>query len=47
MTKKDNLSPHFLWGAEFFYVYDGEGNIVRSIDIKAEKEYNTGDGSLC
>ena len=23
-----------------FYVYDGEGNIVRSIDIKAEKEYN-------
>ena len=27
-------------GAEFFYVYDDDGNIVRSIDISAEKEYN-------
>ena len=26
--------------ARYKYVYDGEGNIVRSIDIKAEKEYN-------
>ena len=25
-------------GAEFFYVYDGSGNIVRSIDILNEKE---------
>ena len=24
---------------EFFYVYDGDGNIVRSIDIFAQKEY--------
>ena len=23
-----------------FYVYDGDGNIVRSIDIQAKKEYN-------
>ena len=23
-----------------FYVYDGDGNIVRSIDITAKKEYN-------
>ena len=23
-----------------FYVYDGDGNIVRSIDMTAEKEYN-------
>ena len=29
-----------FWGAEFFYVYDGDGNIVRSIDISAKKEYN-------
>ena len=29
-----------FWGAEFFYVYDGEGNIVRSIDISGKKEYN-------
>ena len=34
------FSPHFLWGAEFFYVYDGDGNIVRSIDISNQKEYN-------
>ena len=27
-------------GAEFFYVYDGDGNIVRSIDITCKKEYN-------
>ena len=27
-------------GAEFFYVYNGAGNIVRSIDIHAQKEYN-------
>ena len=27
-------------GAEFFYVYDGNGNIVRSIDILSKKEYN-------
>ena len=26
--------------AEFFYVYAGDGNIVRSIDIFAKKEYN-------
>ena len=26
--------------AEFFYVYDGDGNIVRSIDISGKKEYN-------
>jgi len=26
--------------AEFFYLYDGEGNIVRSIDILSQKEYN-------
>ena len=25
---------------EFFYVYDGDGNIVRSIDISGKKEYN-------
>ena len=31
-----------LRGAEFFYVYDGDGNAVRSIDIWAEKEYNYG-----
>ena len=24
----------------FFYVYDGDGNIVRSIDISGKKEYN-------
>ena len=29
-----------LRGAEFFYVYDGDGNIVRSIDILANREYN-------
>ena len=23
-----------------FYVYDGDGNIVRSIDISGKKEYN-------
>lgn len=40
MTKKDNLSPHFLWGAEFFYVYDGDGNIVRSIDLTSKKKYD-------
>ena len=40
MTKKDNLSPHFLWGAEFFYVYGSDGNIVRSIDLTSKKEYN-------
>ena len=34
------ISPHFLWGAEFFYVYDSDGNIVRSIDITSKKEYN-------
>ena len=27
-------------GAEFFYVYDGDGNIVRYIDISGKKEYN-------
>ena len=37
--KKVNTSPHFIRGAEFFYVYDGDGNIVRSIDICAKKEY--------
>ena len=26
--------------AHYKYVYDGQGNIVRSIDIKALKEYN-------
>ena len=26
--------------AHYKYVYDGDGNIVRSIDIKAQKEYN-------
>ena len=26
--------------AHYKYVYDGEGNIVRSIDITGEKEYN-------
>lgn len=26
--------------AEFFYVYDGDGNIVRSIDTTSKKEYN-------
>ena len=26
--------------AEFFYVYDGDGNIVLSIDISGKKEYN-------
>ena len=25
--------------AEFFYIYDGDGNIIRSIDITSEKEY--------
>lgn len=34
------LSPHFIWGAEFFYIYDGDGNIVRFIDITSKKEYN-------
>lgn len=34
------LSPHFLWGAEFFYIYDGDGNIVRSIDLTSKKEYD-------
>ena len=29
-----------LWGAEFFCAYDGDGNIVRSIDISGKKEYN-------
>ena len=24
----------------FFYVYNGDGNIVRSIDISGKKEYN-------
>ena len=35
-------------GAEFFYVYDSNGNIVRSIDILSEKEYNYiySEGSL-
>ena len=27
-------------GAEFFYVYDGDGNIVRSVDIGADRGYN-------
>ena len=35
-----SFSPHFVWGAEFFYVYNGDGNIVRSIDISGKKEYN-------
>ena len=35
-----HFSPHFTRGAEFFYVYDGDGNIVRSIDITSRKEYN-------
>ena len=26
--------------AKYRYVYDGQGNIVRSIDITAQKEYN-------
>ena len=26
--------------AHYKYVYDGQGNIVRSIDMKSEKEYN-------
>lgn len=30
---------HFL-GCGVFCVYDGQGNIVRSIDILAQKEYN-------
>ena len=40
IQKQNIFSPHFLWGAEFFYVYDGDGNIVRSIDISGKKEYN-------
>ena len=39
IDKKFLLRTSF-WGAEFFYVYDGDGNIVRSIDISGEKEYN-------
>ena len=38
--KKDNLSPHFIIMCGVFYVYDGDGNIVRSIDISGKKEYN-------
>lgn len=41
MQKRTCVSPqldHFLI-AEFFYVYDGQGNIVRSIDILGQKEY--------
>ncbi|MBQ2866168.1 MAG: hypothetical protein IJE90_06615 [Clostridia bacterium] len=33
-NSSDELTAHYK------YVYDGEGNIVRSIDIRAEKEYN-------
>ena len=34
-------SPYFIfWGAEFFYVYYSDSNIVRSIDICAKEEYN-------
>ncbi len=33
-NKNNTLTAHYK------YVYDGEGNIVRSIDILAEKEYN-------
>lgn len=25
---------------EFFYIYDGDGNIGRSIDLTSKKEYN-------
>ena len=39
-NRRTSFSPHFLWGAEFFYVCDGDGNIVRSIDITSKKEYN-------
>ena len=31
--------------ARYKYVYDGDGNIVRSIDISAQKEYNQCDGN--
>ena len=40
------FSPHLkeFFGippsAEFFHVYDVDGNIVRSIDISGKKEYN-------
>ena len=30
----------------FFYVYDGDGNIVRSIDISGKKEY-TPSKTIC
>lgn len=37
-----------ILGAEFFCIYDGDGNIVRSIEISGEKEYNYiyNEGSL-
>ncbi|MBQ2765490.1 MAG: RHS repeat protein, partial [Clostridia bacterium] len=34
------LNANGVETARYKYVYDGEGNIVRSIDITAEKEYN-------
>ena len=34
------FSPHFFKRCGVFYVYDGDGNIVRSIDISGKKEYN-------
>lgn len=33
-NKDGNLTVHYK------YVYDGQGNIVRSLDIKGNKEYN-------
>ena len=32
--------PYFNLRCGVFYVYDGDGNIVRSIDISGKKEYN-------
>ena len=39
MTLPLNFSAPFFRGAEFLYVYDGDGNIVRFIDISVKKEY--------
>lgn len=35
-NRKTYFSPHFLWGAEFFYVYDSNGNIVRATEVDIE-----------